>query len=152
MLFPRRMLIVKVVAYAMTECQRGPDSPCAISKPLSSICPEPMSLTVLCCCWQRHWVVHHASVAAWRLTATNCSCRVSDSCRLGRTLKCASARDECRRTEPLPLCLWVVKDGPLKAQADSELEHPFIDSVTALCLDGRYLRIAAKRSDGPVRI
>src|SRR5712671_6072127 len=41
---------------------------------------------------------------------------------------------------------------PLKAQADCELYHPFIDSVTALGLDGRYLRIAAKRPDGPVRI
>src|SRR4030095_6733949 len=104
----------------MTECQRGPDSPCAISKPLSSICPEPMI--------SRFHVAVGKDIGLFIMRlwqhGANRNKLFLQSVRLGRTLKCASARDECRRTEPLHLCLWVGKDRPLKAQADSELQHP----------------------------
>jgi hypothetical protein len=53
-----------------------------------------------------------------------------------------------RRNHVTQTLSWT-RNELLKAQADSELEHPFIDSVTTLCLDRSYLGIASKRGKPP---
>ena len=73
-----------------------------------------------------------------------------------RELRLRSARrvglDANHRQRLIAVALIDSGAEPLEVHTESKPEHPFVNSVTAFCLDRGYLRVATKRTNRSVGV